>query len=77
MQLPVHSSFIAKVTIQPLCYSYPSVFAGNLVMNGARYTCSLTAGYLTGEEIIRDDASNQHRFSIPIASVEFLFSFSH
>ncbi|CAF3917403.1 unnamed protein product [Rotaria sp. Silwood2] len=68
MQLPIHTSFIARFTIEPLCYASPAVLAGVLESDNVRYSCTLIAGFLKGEEIKRDKFSDQHRFSIPITS---------
>ena len=70
MQLPMHSSFIARFIAQPLCYTRLATFAGLVQIYNIQYSCILTAGFLNGEEIMRDDFTDQHRFSIPITSVE-------
>ena len=71
MQLPIQSSFIACFLVQPLCYTRLATFAGIVKISNLHYACALTGGFLNGEEIMREDFSNQHRFSIPITSVGF------
>ncbi|CAM4888264.1 unnamed protein product [Rotaria socialis] len=68
MRLPIRPSFISRFTIQPLCYLCSSTYAGILETNNTQYSCTLATGCLNGEEIVGDDASDQHRFSIPITS---------
>lgn len=80
MQLPIHSSFIARFLAQPLCYTRLATFAGIAEIYNVSYSCTLAAGFLNGEEIMRDDYSDQHRFSIPITQVEqkkIFSSYSH
>jgi hypothetical protein len=72
MQLPICDSFTACIVAQPLCYTRLATFAGMVKIYNVRYSCTLTAGFLNGEEVMRDDYSDQHRFSIPITSVGFL-----
>ena len=72
MQLPIHSSFIGRFIILPLCYTRLATFAGIIEIYNIRYSCILTAGFLNGEEIMRNDYSDQHRFSIPIIVVKVL-----
>jgi hypothetical protein len=69
MQLPIHTSFIARFIIQPFCYTRLANFAGIVEIYNIKYSCILIAGFLNGEEIMRDDFTDQHRFSIPITSV--------
>lgn len=76
MQLPIHTSFIARFIIQPFCYARLATFAGIVQVYNIQYSCIITAGFLNGDEIMRNDFTDQHRFSIPITSVEnFVFSF--
>jgi len=72
MQLPIHTSFIAHFLVQPLCYTRTATFAGIVEVFNIRYSCILTAGFFNAEEIMQNDCTDQHRFSIPIKSVEFL-----
>jgi hypothetical protein len=71
MRLPIPTSFTAHFIAQPLCYTRLPAFVGIAVVGSIRYSCILTAGFVHGEEIMRDDFSDQHRFSIPITSVEY------
>lgn len=70
MQLPIHTSFIARFLVQPVCYTRSATFAGMLQIYNFRYSCTLAEGFLNGEEIIQEDFSDQHRFSIPITPVD-------
>lgn len=72
MQLPIHTSFIARFLVQPLCYARLATFSGILEIYNLRYACTLVGGFLHGEEIMRNQASDQQRFSIPITQVENL-----
>jgi hypothetical protein len=69
MQLPIDNSFTSRFIIQPLCYTRLATFAGIVEVYNIKYSCILTAGFLNGEEIMRNDFSDQHRFSIPITQV--------
>ena len=69
MQLPIHTAFLSNFVAQPVCYTRLAAFAGIVEIDHVRYSCTLTAGFLNGEEIMHDDYSNQHRFSVPITSV--------
>ena len=69
MQLPIDTSFVSRFLIQPLCYTRLATFAGIVEVYNIKYSCILTAGFLNGEEIMRNDFSDQHRFSIPITPV--------
>jgi len=75
MQLPIHTSFIAHFLVQPICYTRLATYAGIVEIYNIKYSCILTAGFFNGEEIMRNDFTDQHRFSIPITSVEFLENF--
>ncbi|CAF3412721.1 unnamed protein product [Rotaria sp. Silwood1] len=68
MQLPIHTSFIARFTIEPLCYTSLATYAGILKNNNISYSCILTAGFLKGEEITLNKLSDHHQFSICITS---------
>ncbi|CAF1487277.1 unnamed protein product [Adineta steineri] len=68
MQLPINETFLACFIAQPLCYTRLATFAGIVKIYNVQYSCTLTAGFLNGEEIMRDDYSDQHRFSIAITS---------
>ena len=72
MRLPIHTSFIARFLVQPVCYTRSATFAGMLQIYNLQYSCTLAEGFLNGEEIMRDDFSDQHRFSIPITPVDNL-----
>lgn len=72
MQLPIHTSFISLFLIQPVCYTRLATFSGIVEIYNVRYTCTLTGGFLNGEELMLDDYSDQHRFSIPITSVTLM-----
>ncbi|CAF3902550.1 unnamed protein product [Rotaria sordida] len=74
MQLPIHTSFIARFTIQPLCYTSLATLIGVLESDNVQYSCIITAGFLKGKEIMRDNFSDQHRFSIPITSETIISS---
>ncbi len=69
MQLPIHNSFLARFVAQPLCYRPLAIFTGIAEVDQVRYACVLTAGFLNGEEIMRNDWTDQDRFSIPITPV--------
>ena len=71
IQLPIHTSFISFFTVQPLCYTSMATFTGIVEIYNIQYSCTLTRGFLNGEEIMQNDYSDQHRFSIPITSVGF------
>lgn len=71
MQLPIQKKIVARLHIQPICYTRLLTFNGILRIGTAQYICSLTAGFLNGEQIMYDDYSDQHRFSIPITNVIF------
>jgi hypothetical protein len=78
MQLPIDTSFISRFVIQPLCYTRKATFTGIVELSGVPYSCLLTGGFLNGEEIMRNDYSDQRIFSIPITSVgkkRFIFCF--
>ncbi|UJR33002.1 hypothetical protein I4U23_020462 [Adineta vaga] len=68
MQLPIQDSYHALFSAQPLCYTRLATYAGIVRVYNIPYSCTLTAGFLNGEEIMRDDYSDQHRFSIAITS---------
>ncbi|CAF4672327.1 unnamed protein product, partial [Rotaria magnacalcarata] len=69
MQLPIEDSFISRFLIQPLCYTPSAKFTGIIEFNRIRYSCILNGGFLHGEEIVRNNSSNQRTFSIPITTV--------
>lgn len=73
MQLPIHASFISCFLVQPLCYTRLATFAGIVEIYNVKYSCILKAGFFDGEEIMRNDYTDQHRFSIPITPVEASF----
>jgi hypothetical protein len=78
LQLPIQTSFIACFVAQPLCYTRLATFVGLVEVYNIQYSCVLTGGFLNGEEIMGDDFSDQHRFSIPITSVGlFIRGFSN
>jgi len=74
MRLPIHTSFISRFIAQPLCYTRLATFAGIVEVYNVRYSCILAAGFFNGEEIMRNDFTDQHTFSIPITLVEYFFS---
>lgn len=69
MQLPIESSFLSRLIIQPLCYTRAATCAGIVELDRVPYSCVLGKGFLKGEEIMRSKYSDQRTFSIPITSV--------
>ncbi|CAF1311981.1 unnamed protein product [Rotaria magnacalcarata] len=74
MQLPIEDSFISRFLIQPLCYTPSAKFTGIIEFNRIRYSCILNGGFLHGEEIVRNNSSNQRTFSIPITTETIILS---
>ncbi|CAF1642001.1 unnamed protein product, partial [Adineta ricciae] len=66
MQLPITETYVALFFAQPLCYIRLATYTGKVRVYNIPYSCVLAAGFLNGEEIMRDDYSDQHRFSIAI-----------
>lgn len=75
MQLPINTSFISSFLVQPLCYTRLATFVGIVRIYNVRYSCVIQAGFFNGEEIMRNDYSDQHRFSLPITPVEIILYF--
>lgn len=69
MYLPVGGSFVAFFFAQPQCYTRLATFVGIVKIHNVRYSCTLAAGFLHGDEFLRDDCADQHRFSIAITPV--------
>jgi hypothetical protein len=69
MYLPLQTSFTSCFIVQPICYRRSPMFVGIVKIYRAQYACTLTNGFLNGEEIVHGDCSDQHRFSLPITSV--------
>ena len=69
MQLPIQSTFVSRFLIQPLCYTRLVTFTGIVEIERTQYVCTITAGFLNGEQIMHNDYSDQHRFSMPITPV--------
>ncbi|CAF4720768.1 unnamed protein product, partial [Rotaria sp. Silwood2] len=74
MQLPIEYTFLSRFLIQPLCYTRSATFAGIVEINRVPYSCILNGGFLHGEEIMRNDYSQQRTFSIPITSDTIILS---
>ncbi|CAF1103888.1 unnamed protein product [Adineta steineri] len=73
-QLPIEHSFISRFVIQPLCYTRSATFTGIVENNNISYSCALTGGFLNGEEIMRNNSSDQRTFSIPITQDTIILS---
>lgn len=77
MQLPIDISFVSRFMVQPLCYTRSGTFAGVVEVNHVPYSCILNGGFINGEEIMRNNYSDQRTFSVPITAVRKNISFEY